>query len=187
MAARAGMAALITRVRGLIGDEGTSPVFSDEQIQDALDGTQRSFLFEPLGSVSEVVDGETLFRRFFSAYQNLDSDWTLYAGRTPLAPEVIVSPNERTGLFLIDEGITGGLLSLSGQAYGINDAAIALLRQWMAKIKLSSWDFSDGQGTYHRSQRLDAMNDLIMALRSQSGGSAGGRSTVGVRIAPGYH
>lgn len=174
MTARTSMAALITLVRDLIYDPaGASQVFSDDQIQTALDANREEERYEELTPLADIAPGGAVS---YSTWVSDDRHWEASITFTDAAYNVITGSSAYdylAGRFTFSESQDAVLAT--GWTYDVYAAAADLCEQWAAKLKLQ-YDFSADGATYHRSQAVKGLLDRAATLRSQS--EAGGAQSV---------
>lgn len=166
MPVRSSMANLIARVRILINDQlplNQGQVFTDQQIQDAMDETREDVRYEPLNP-APTYSGTTI--QYLDYYVNpgngnLEDDVTLWQYRivsvTPSTSENIV------GHWQFAETTLPPVFAL-GKRYDIYRCAADLLER-RAAIAMLNYGFSaDGQSV-QRQQVLTMMLDLAHNYR----------------------
>lgn len=162
MAARATMAALITRLRLMVGDTaGASQVFSDQEMQDALDMHCEDWRYqgcEPLPTYSgtgiqyltwlaEDNDDEEI--RFWETDAILcDAN---YNTLTPSASDFMA------GRFTFTEHHDSVLIT--GKSYEMTEAAGEIIQAWMGKVKFE-YDLTADGNSLKRSQKLEHLKQL---------------------------
>ncbi len=165
MAIRAGMAALIARVRGLIHDPaGAGQVFDDQAIQDALDARRSDVRRLELTTAETIFPGGASETRDYYAERGPWEDDVLlqgsdYATLTPETPDLMMGH----WAFAKD---TPPPVYLTGKTYDVYAAAADLLEAWAAKQKLA-FDFSADGAKFHRSQAVGALTELAARYRRQ--------------------
>lgn len=167
------MAALITRTRLLIGDpSGASQVFTDQQLQDALDAHRTFIQRERLRAEPTYSSTQTLYVDHFSLFDNLEDD-TAGAGAEPPSFQTLSyaavtwdTKDFLTGHFTKTAGQDPPVY-FTGRTYDVNAAAADLLEAWAGKTKLD-FNFSTGTGSYSRQQKFADLMDLAKLYRKKS-------------------
>lgn len=154
--ARAGMNNLLARLRQLVDDAGTA-TWSDDELQDKLDGCRVEFYDEPLLAEPEDADSDVVYLYYSSRWKDLEeaasgsTAWRVYdaAGSTIGTADYTV--NYRSGLvtFAADQG--GSARYLHGRSY---DLACAAAECWteLAAGEAGHYDFTADGGKFARSQ-----------------------------------
>lgn len=149
---RTSMAALITRTRRLIGDPaGASQVWSDDEIQDALDAHRTDVRYLELREAETIQSGGgVVYLNYYAPFGDWEDDETLtYGGTwatvTPSAQDLLIgkwtfSSNQNPPVYL------------TGKSFDLYGAAADLLEAWAAKAKLE-YTFSPDRGQFVRSQK----------------------------------
>lgn len=165
MAARTSMAALISRVRAMIGDPVASPNFADNDIQDVLDDTRLTVRYAILRAEPTLGNGGILnWSDFYSDMTDWeDSPATQLFGPsyqllTPATSDTLTghwtfslpNPGQTMPVFIV------------GNTYDRHMAAAELLERWAA-TSAASYDFSLGQQSFKRSQIF--ANRLALAAK----------------------
>jgi hypothetical protein len=163
MAVRSSMAALITRVRQLIGDPaGGSQTFDDQTIQNALDHYRNDYRYEMLRGVQTFSGSNILYLDYYAADGDWEADATLYQFRTTLVTPA--TSDYQVGHWVF-AATTLPPVYLIGQQYDPYGAACEMIDQRIA-LSAMQFDFvSDGQ-SFHLSQifnQLQKMKDLYLA------------------------
>ncbi len=158
MTARASMAALITAVRGLIGDTSTTaPVLTDDQVQAALDAWREEVRYQELTPAETIQPGGAVVTLdYYADMGNWETDAKLFDAQynvlTPATSDYVVGH----WTFTTD---TPPPVRISGKTYDLYAAAADLLAQWAAIEKLS-FDFSADGASYQLSQKVAALLSL---------------------------
>ncbi len=180
MATRATMGDLIARVRLLVNDPaGTSAVFTDQEIQDALDAHRRDVRYLPLAEAPTYGAGGTV------------SYLEYFAGRSNWEADAVVQDGDYTTLTPASVDYTGGIvtfatnqdppLTMTGKTYDLYAAAADIVTAWQAKVA-RDYDFSAQGQTFHRSQMLRSLGELAQTLRNAAGaGSVNGSGMTIIR------
>lgn len=157
------MAGLISRTRLLIGDvSATPPVFSDEQIQDALDSNQFEVRYERTRPLETRTLTSVEWKIHRATVGNWESDVVLldalYQPLTPDTSDLIqgrwVLPTSNVFVFIV------------GKNYDIYRAAVYLLEQWQAQLK-EQIDFKDNRTEFLDSQKTANIAALIKAYKAK--------------------
>ena len=170
--ARAGMAAVIERVRGLIHDPaGASQHFTDDQIEQVCDQVRRDVYRLPLTPAHEVAaDGSVLHREWFADGGWWESDAALQDGTHATidgaSTPAVSSADYKVGKWVLDATLTTGLY-LTGRQHDVYAAAADLLEEWLADAKFE-FDFLSAGRTFKRSQKFALAGDLIDRYRRRS-------------------
>ena len=162
MAVRSTMAALILRVRLLISDTQSPPMFFDQDIQDVMDEASRQDVFNLPLTPKVTFTGATIqYLTYEAPYGNWEGDYVLkqYLTGTVTASVAEVIP----GIFTFATS-TFPPVYLTGKTYDCYRAAADLLERWAAKWLLNHDFASDGQ-SFKSSQVPDMMDKRIKSLR----------------------
>lgn len=171
MAVRATMATLILRVRRLINDRtggafGDHAQFSDQEIQDTLDGHRRDVRSTPLRPDPTLA--ATL--QYLDYYAEAGGAWeggaVLRDGHYATLSDTLYTAEPLVGhwVFLATQPppvfVTGSLCDLHG-------AAADLLEQWATAESLS-FDFVDRDQRFLRSQKAKALREAAQTHWAQA-------------------
>lgn len=180
MAARAGMTALILRLRGMTETGATDYTvnsaqwWTDDQLQDILDQHVTRIEQLALSPIPEVAAGATVFKDYPIGYGNLE-DNTSDAGHFFLS--------DSTGTEVADGGYTGdwvgGVLRftadttgvvyyLKARSYNLNLAAAAVWRMKMSHAA-SGYDFTTEGQSFSRSQMFEHARAMAEHYSRQGG------------------
>jgi len=163
MAVRASMAELITRVRLLIGDPaGSSPTFSVQELQDALDRRRRPVRYQELVTQETIGPGGIVT---YLDYYSERGDWEaneqlVDGGYNPVTP---ATADRNGGHWTFATSQVPPVL-ITGACYDVYGAAADVLEEWAAKEKLA-FDFSSDGQSFSRSQKARALTDLSQLYR----------------------
>lgn len=150
MAERPTCAALITRLRALIGDRITPdalPTWSDAELQDALDNRRERVDLERLSPVPSYADGSQVYLSFQAIYGDWEEDAILYdSSQTVVTP----SANDYQGGRWTFESEPHWPVYLSGSTFCLYGAAADVLEMWTA-LK-PDFDFKSKDREFKRSQ-----------------------------------
>jgi hypothetical protein len=160
------MSALITKLRTLTNDAGGSTaMFTDQEMQDALDQHQYSAIYEQLTPKENITTGGVV-------------EWKTYLTDTPYweADAVLVNGNYSTlttsgsdcssGQFTFSVSTAPPVL-IYGNWYDLN-AAAADVWQWKAAKYADSFDFSADGGSYKRDQQYQHAIDQSKMYRNKA-------------------
>lgn len=163
MAARTGMADLIEELRTLIGDEsGAAAIFTDLELQEALDGNRTDWFNTALRTIPTIeAGGMAVYKNYAAPIGNWEDAPVLqnYDYQTITLGTADVADLAR-GMFTF-AATQPPPVFITGATYDLYGAACDVLRAWIAKEKLTSFDFSADGADFKRSQRIKAMQDLI--------------------------
>ena len=170
MTARSTMADLIDDVRDLIGDAaGTTQVFTDDEIEDALDESRQDHRYVPLRPVDTIAPGGSVSWLTWYGGENWEGGVDLVDGG--FNSITAGSANYDIGKFDFTESQTSGVLA-TGYTYDMYAAAATMLDMWIAKLKLAV-DFSADGSSFSLSQRITNMSMLAIQYKSKSKSGAG--------------
>lgn len=185
---RDSMAPLIQWVRDLIGDQpGATQQFTNQQIQDRLDGRRADIRYERLEAGPTVVQNAAnankpvvIWADYYSAYKHWETDVVLQ-GNTPGVGSWLVlnaaASDYITGRFQFSiNPFTTDVAPqqlppvwATGKVYDVYATARDLLRMWVAALMTSTFNFSAGGGvTFSAGQILDNMNKLAQEYDRQA-------------------
>lgn len=180
MAVRSTMTALILRVRLLINDTQSPPVFFDQDIQDVLDESRVDVLNGTMRYQPTYSGTTILFLDYFTELGGWEDGMLLKQYLTVLVTPSLVEPIAGHFQFAAS---TFPPVFISGKLYDVYRAAADLLERWAAKWVLRYNVNVDGQGlqrnqvqrglqtlatTYRKKQRAGT----ISMMRSDLGGKA---------------
>jgi hypothetical protein len=159
------MADLISRVRLLINDPiGGGQVFTDQQVQDALDKRRSDVRYLELAGAEAVAPGGTVsYLDYYANRGDWEADEQLVDGSyNVLAP---ATADRLTGhwTFATD---TEPPVYIVGKVYDVYAAAADVLEAWAAREKLAFDAEADGQAM-SRSQKTKALLALAAEYRQQ--------------------
>lgn len=147
MAIRSGMQPLVDRLRRVIGDIGTTEVFTDDDLQAALDERRSEASAVALLEDAVLSGDPTTFR---APYGLWEADAVIASGSGPLTPDVSDPLN---GVWSFDAA-PGTTLYLTGRTYDLWGTAANLLEEWAARVSLE-FDFGTDQQSFNRSQKRE--------------------------------
>ena len=161
--ARASMAELIVRCRRMIADPaGGSAVFTDDELQEALDAHREDVRYLALTAAESIAPGGGV--TVLDYYADV-GDWE--------ADEQLVGPSFAVLAPATSDRLTGHWtfassvlppVYLTGKHYDLHGAAADILEAWAAKLKLA-FDFSEDGQSFKRSQQAALLIDLAMEHR----------------------
>jgi hypothetical protein len=169
MTARASLAHIITRVRLLVNDQGGTPVFTDDQIQETLDMRRidvRYYELTPTPTIQGPPTAGTV--SFLDFYAPDYTGWweedeqilsNVWAAVTPATADRIVGHwTVTTNLF--------PPVYIVGKNHDLYAAAADTLEQWIALLKLQ-YDTVHERDRFLRNQRITAMEGMIATYRAK--------------------
>jgi len=158
------MFSLIVQVRRLIHDNGTTTVWSDEELQDWLDAHRIEVIRAPLQYARTVVGGQVVIRDYATELSNWEGDATLTdADGNTLAPETANLVVGRWSFTAHQQPP----VHLTGRSYDVYAAAADALEARAAQFALA-YDFTADGASYHRSQQAQALLALAKQYRRRS-------------------
>lgn len=158
MAVRTSLAALITRTRQLIFDTGGTPVFTDDQIQTALDVRRTDVRYAALRPLPTFqANGNIVYLDFYSDIAPWEDDYQLQdlSYTTITASVTLYEP--LVGHWAFATQPNGVAVRITGKVYDLYGAAADLLEQWAATLKLG-FDFSSDDQRF----RMDQQGTMII-------------------------
>lgn len=189
MTVRASMATLITDLRFKVGDPlvaGTPPtsVFTDDELQDALDRHRTDVLQAPLTARPTLLASGYQWLDYQARWGFWEDDATISdATWVPIAATIAGTPP--TTVYTAD--LLGGrwtftasilpTLYVTGRTYDLFAAAVDVLRAWQAKAA-AEFDFATDGQSFSRSQKGSAI--AALALEYQRKAAPSGRRLVGL-------
>lgn len=191
MATRETMAALIRRLRRLIGDPASeNQTWQDEDLQDALDGHRREARYMPL-CPQPTYSGSSVS---YLVYKAEIGDWEGSADST-----TPVLTNANFGTISTDdyeEDLLTGRWTFTAQPtfpvyvtgfhYDLNGAAVEILEAWIASLKCAVDVSADGISVKN-SQKVDHLEMLADRYRRQQWAGSGCYSVTDVTPAHSGH
>jgi hypothetical protein len=161
MAVRSTMAALISRVRLLINDTGSTQYFTDQQIQDVLDATRMDMRYLVLTPAPTYVGNTLQYLDYYADFTDWEDD---VAFRQWLTNPVTPSSSENITGHWVFSATTLPPVYLVGKTYDVYRCAADLLErlsaQWVLRYNVNV----DGQ-TLQRSQVAIALQNLAHTYR----------------------
>jgi hypothetical protein len=165
--ARASMAGLITRLRRLIADPaGAGQVWTDDELQDALDARRQDARYLELAPAETIQPGGAVaYLDYYAPCGDWEDDEKLYHGSTwvelsPTSQDLIVgkwsfSAHQNPPVYLV------------GKAYDLYAAAANVLEAHAAKLKLK-YDFASNGQQFQRSQQVSHLLSLAAQYRRRA-------------------
>lgn len=173
---RAALMPVTARLRLLVGDPaGTTQTWTDDELELALDSHRHDWWYWPLTAIPTVTATTTEYHTFVAGDVDgmWDNDTTLYASdqATVLTAD---SANLTVGQWTFTADQSDNMpLHVSGHTYDLYGAAVDVLEQWKALLKLDAFDFATEGEEFRRSQKLDAIDGLIADYRGQMAPTVG--------------
>lgn len=143
------MVDLIERVRSTIGDTGSPPVFTDDEIQAALDERRVDVSGYALSGDYVLSGHPVTFRAPFDFWE---TDAVIASSSGALDPDD-GDPLAGVWSFTTAPGTT---VYLTGRAYDLWGTCANLLESWAAKVALE-FDFATDQQKFNRSQKREGL------------------------------
>lgn len=181
MTARAGMANLITRLRGMTA-AGTAeytiadtPWFSDAQLQDVLDGGATLLEWQPLDWKPDTIPGDVEYHRAYIYVRDLEeatSGTTNWIVRDSTGLEVGTAQytiNYVTGEIRFPADTGGTALYLTGRSCDIYAAAADVWQQRCALMALNAYDVQSDAQRFSRSQAMANAVRMEAQMRQRAG------------------
>lgn len=161
--ARSTMGSLIALVRDLVGDAaGTEQVFTDNQVERALDIHRWDFRLLKLKPRTTYSGGTTQYLDWYSDEQYWESDASLldvnYTSLTPSDSDPLY------GRWSFST--TQTVVMVNGKVYDPYGAAADLLEMWAAKVGIEFDVDADG-ANMKRSQKRISLQELARQYRGQ--------------------
>lgn len=158
MALRPTMDALIEKTRVFIGDPvGPDAVFTDEEIQDALDARRRDVAAIELEYETTYASGGiSQYLTYYAPGVWWEDDPVLQNGAWDAltdssTPVAILEADAMNGRWVLTASQNPPVY-LTGRQYDVNGSAADLLDAWLARIKLE-FDFLELGSTFKQSQQ----------------------------------
>ena len=159
MAARTGMANLISRWRRMVDDTGTA-TWSDDQAQQILDVNRTDFWWDSMAPVPEQSGGSTIYMTYLLRRQNLEElssgsvYWRVFDGAGTTIGTANYAVDYLTGIITFASDQMGSARFLTGRAFDLNGAAADAWRE-RAASKASTYNFQADGGRFDRAQWFD--------------------------------
>lgn len=136
--ARDGMANLIARLRRAVDDTGTASVWTDDELEDALDEHRMRVHRECLRIEESYTDaGSATYYNYqsrFGNYEEGSAAFEMEDGSGSARAAGTYTANYINGSFTMDADQAGTALYLTGWSYDINGAASDLWRERAAQV-----------------------------------------------------
>lgn len=170
MAARTGMAGLISRWRRLV-DDPESEVWTDDQAQQILDGQRVDFWREPLQPIA-TGPSANIYQVYRSRYRDMESAasgtmvWRVYDGAGATIGTAAYTTDYNLGVLMFAADQAGSARYLDGRTFDLNAAAASAWRE-RAAVTARLYTFQADGGRYERSQWFEhcvKMADYFGAL-----------------------
>lgn len=164
------MAAVVTRLRGLISDPaGASATFTDDELQTFLDNNATDVFYEPLTAQPTIAPGGvTAYLTWQAAAGNWETGAETLDGSYNVLTATVTDLQRGRWTF----ATTQNAVLVRGACFDVHLAAADALEAWAVKLKLA-YDFSADGGDFKRSQQIKALQDLAITMRSNAGGGGG--------------
>lgn len=154
---------LRVRVRRLIGDTATPLVFTDDELDEALDEFRRDYVDEPL---VQAPDGGT---SWYSDPKFWEAGYVVEDGSgAVVAPAGTSEP--LLGRFVLDPSPSSA--TISGRSHDVYAASASLVDSWVAKVKLE-FDFTADGRSFQRSKKVEALMTLSSSLWAKAEARSG--------------
>ncbi len=167
--ARAGMADLITELRGLceagtaeytiVGSGGTATYWDDTQLQNILDVNRKDIIFEQLKMYPYQISGGSIsytdYRSSYGYYESTTGGTSIFYVQDSTGANVgtaTYTPDYRRGQIVFGSNQAGTVYYLTGRSYDLDAAAAEIWRRKAAHYAPSSFDFSTDNHSVSRSQ-----------------------------------
>lgn len=146
---RASMSDLIALVRRMIGDPpGAEQMYSDDDIEFALDTNGTDVRYEPLTGLATYTSNGAQYLTWLSRHQNWESDAEL----TDSAYNTLTSSSSEPLRGRWTFASSQSSVFAAGRVYDIYAAAADLLEQWAASVS-TEYDVSADGTSMSRSQK----------------------------------
>lgn len=150
------MATLISKVRKLVNDPASpGQVFTDDEIQDALDHNAKSMTQRPMSNLpTKAVGGAVEYKNYQSS-----SMWeggaavTLQDSAYATIAAADYTEDAILGIWVLDNSTTPPVY-ITGRTYDLYGAAAEVLGEWLAKLKLEYSFSSDGTSVARHASQL---------------------------------
>lgn len=170
MAARSGMADIITEWRAIVGNVGTATL-SDDRAQQILDNARYDFWQESLHvQPLTIASGSVVYKIYLSPHGNLEGTasgtvaYRLYdSNGTALTPD---SLDMQRGIFRFNADQVGSARYLDGRSFDLNGAAADGWRE-LSGLYSSYYDFTQEGRRFSRSQWFDHCQQMARAFDGQ--------------------
>lgn len=170
MAARSGMADIISQWRAMVGNVGTATL-TDDRAQQILDGNRYDFWQQPLSvQPLQVAAGSVVYKVYLSPYANLEGTasgtvaYRLYdSNGTAITPDGL---DMQRGVFRFNADQGGSARYLDGRSFDLDGAAAAGWRD-LAGLYSSYYDFQQEGRRFSRSQWFEHCQQMAMSYESR--------------------
>lgn len=161
------MTTLITRLRRLISDpSGSNQVFSDEDLQESLDNHRREARYARLMEVETIsANGSVAYLTFAAGVPNWEDSPELVDSSFAVIDSGDYTEDLLTGRWVFASAPNRPVM-ITGWYYDLYGAAVEVLEQWAAQMKLS-FDVSADQQSFKRSQKFAIVQELADKYRQQ--------------------
>lgn len=153
-------------LRTMIDDTGGTPVFTEDQLEDALDATRVYETQCPAKSTPEPVGFPDLrYKHYRTGHKWWDTAWSAYrVTGTNVDSSDFSSYDETTDYWELNVASqTDQFLYFTGNHYDLNRAAVDLLTKWIAKLKLN-YPITTAQGSTGHTSNFTARHKQIIDL-----------------------
>jgi hypothetical protein len=180
MAVRDGMSNLIGRLRALTNagtaDHSLAGVdyFSDQHLQDVLDGQATHVEGNPLRWLPDTVAGAATYRRAFLGYRDLEEAesgtecWLIADSSGNEQGTAGYTADYITGMVRFDADQGGSAYYWTGRSYDLNSAAADVWQRKQA-FYASAYDFESDAQAFKRSQLYKQAVEQERLLRERAG------------------
>lgn len=168
--ARSSMTALIAHVRLMVGSPTTSE-FTDDEIQNALDGHRREYRYAALDALEARTSTDVEYHDFTAhGFGYWEDDVVLTSPTyTTLTPTTSDEINGRW-TFAADQADNLPVL-IVGKTYDVNLAAADICDQWAAKLA-RDFDFQADLDEFKRSQKRAGLEAAAQTFRARGRGGS---------------
>lgn len=154
--ARSGMVNLIITWRRMV-DDTSSAVWTDDSAQEILDRNRLDFWKEELVPSPALENGETVYKKYLSGYENLEeatsgtAAWRIYDADGETIGTANYSVDYVRGIITFSADQEGSARYLDGRSYDLAGAAADAWRERAANVH-SYYDFQAGENRLSRAQ-----------------------------------
>lgn len=171
MTVRSGMSDLIAKVRRLVNDVDAA-VWTDEQIQEALDRYRVDVWGEVLTAVPSRVGGDVVYRQYFLSAQDVEGTastdaWRLYDAQGSAVTGYTLYGDR--GLVVFSEDQAGSARYADYRWYDPYLSAADLWEE-RAGMQADKYDFGTGSDRFSRSQWFDHCLRMAEQMRRKAKG-----------------
>lgn len=173
--ARFTMPALIARTRTLLGDVGATHVFSDDEIEAALDFRRTNVYYHrPIG-IRDLTTGRLKFFIFEIDLRNWEQGVVLYDASRQLIPAEHYTVDHLNGriTFAPEHARATDWLYVSGRTYDLYQTVSDLHETWAGRIADESFDFGYAGSDFKRSQLVEFHLTQAVSARKKARGRVG--------------